>query len=235
MPYLKKLAYEFGRFVQIVHEQGFYKGLEAGWPLLTAFQTAYKQYVSNGPAADSETGPLLFKAFLTLGSEPMKRSERWQWDPFEPSAVVTVLHPSLIEMLEHQTAFLCDVFCRAVEQDLAVTRLRSFSDRKWIHILDLTKIKLPLTGLLCDANKRLLTQIQDNGLVHLLGQPPQSEATLTTRILLRYEGAEDEEITDADLFRQTRDSVLIERTSHRLCAASSAGPRWYPHCRLLRR
>ena len=212
LPDLKKLAYEFGRFVQTVHEQGFYKGLEAGWPLLTAFQNVYKQYVGTGPAAESETGPLLFKAFLTLGNEPMKRSERWQWDPFEPSAVVTALHPSLIEMLEHQTAFLCDVFCHAVEQDLAVTRLRSFTDRKWMHILDLTKIKLPLTGLLCDANKRLVTQIQDNGLLHLLGQPPQSEATLTTRVLLRYDGAEDEEITDADLFRQTRDSVLIERT-----------------------
>ncbi len=212
LPDIKSLSHEYGRFVKTVHEQGFYKGLEGGWPLLTAFQTAYKKYVSTGPAADSETGPLLFKAFLTLGTESMNRSERWQWDPFEPSAVVTALHPSLIEMLEHQTAFLCDVFCHAVEQDLAVTRLRSFTDRKWMHILDLTKIKLPLSGLLCDANKRLVTQIQDNGLIHLLGQPPLSEATLTTRVLLRYEGADDEEITDADLFRQTRDSVLIERT-----------------------
>lgn len=209
---IKKLAYEYGVFIKTVYEQGFYKGLECGWPLLTAFQTVYKKYLSAGPAAESDTGPLLFKAFLTLGHDPMSRSERWQWDPFEPSAVVTVLHPSLIEMLEHQWAFLCDVFCHAVEQDLAVTRARSFTDHKWMHILDLTKIKLPLTGLLCDADKRLVTQIQDNGLIHLLGQPPLTEATLTTRVLLRYEGADDEEITDADLFRQTRDSVLIERT-----------------------
>lgn len=212
LPDIKNLTYEYGLFIKTVYEQGFYKGLECGWSLLAAFQTAYKKYVSAGPGADSETGPLLFKAFLTLGTEPMSRSERWQWDPFEPSAVVTALHPSLIEMLEHQTAFLCDVFCHAVEQDLAVTRLRSFTDRKWMHVLDLTKIKLPLTGLLCDANKRLVTQIQDNGLIHFLGHPPLSEATLTTRVLLRYEGADDEEITDADLFRQTRDSVLIERT-----------------------
>ena len=212
LPDIKNLAFEYGRFVKTVHEQGFYKGLDGPWPLLAAFQTAYKKYVSVGPAAESETGPLLFKAFLMLGSESVTRSERWQWDPFEPSAVVTALHPSLIEMLAHQTAFLCDVFCHAVEQDLAVTRLRSFTERKWMHILDLTKIKLPLTGLLCDANKRLVTQIQDNGLIHFLGEPSLVEATLTTRVLLRYEGADDEEITDADLFRQTRDSVLIERT-----------------------
>lgn len=209
---LRNLAFEYGRFVKTVHEDGFYKGLESGWKLLAAFQTAYKKFVTPGPGAISDTGPLLFKAFLTLGADSIKRTDRWHWDPFEPAAVVTALHPSLIELLEHQRAFLCDVFCHAVEQDLAVTRSRSFTDRKWTHILDLARIKLPLTGLLCDADKRLVTQIQDNGLIHLLGNPPLSEATLTTRVLLRYEGADDDEITDADLFRQTRDSVLIERT-----------------------
>jgi len=99
----------------------------------------------------------------------------------------------------------------AVTKEFRASAWRSFKEDVWQSYVDLATVQMPLTGLIRDSNRILDTNIRGENLIHRIGSIGQTEASLTTRLLLRYEDFEDEDISDAEIFRETRDSKLLYR------------------------
>lgn len=208
---LKQLGYKYTRFLAKAHEQGIFSALK-DFPLLEkAFRDAYAAFLNDPDCAHSQVGPLLLKAFCMLGVPNDTQGDFWMWRAHEPAFAVTLLHPALIEMLFHQHAFICESFVAAARQELRQWGSKSFSERRWADIEDLAEIQWPLHGTLRGDEQILDTNMRNFSLVHLVGESPQQEATLTTRLLLRYDTDEDDDITDEELFRETRESRMVQR------------------------
>jgi DNA phosphorothioation-dependent restriction protein DptH len=138
----------------------------------------------------------------------------WATRPYEPSAVATVLHPAVLEMLEAQVVFLFACFNAASAHELAKDDpKRAFADSVWSGYVDLAEIRAPLVGLLHNEDGNLDTRVDGQELIHRLGSPDALEtAPLSTRVLVRYDaGTEDDDVPDAVLFRETRESRLLFR------------------------
>jgi DNA phosphorothioation-dependent restriction protein DptH len=133
------------------------------------------------------------------------------WEDWEPSCVVTVLHPALMEMLRAQIDYLLAAFSTVAGRELRAPGVRGFKDVVWQGFVDLAAIQMPICGLIKDQNKFLDTDIRGENLIHRVGSASGSEASLTTRLLLRYDSFEEDDVSDAELFRESRASMLVCR------------------------
>jgi DNA phosphorothioation-dependent restriction protein DptH len=208
---MKKLAFEYTGFIVNARDAGICNALEGFPSLESAFRDAYGAFLSDPECVHSQVGPLLFKAFCVLGERQESGGSPWMWRDHEPCFLVSPLHPALMEMLYHQHAYLCESFVVAARQGLRETGPKWFNERRWADIEDLAQIQWPLHGTLRNQDHFLDTNVRSFGLMHLVGEPPERDAALTTRLLLRYDAEEDDAITDEDLFRVSRESRLVQR------------------------
>lgn len=208
---LQTLASEYGRFIRNAHEEGVFAALTSFTSLQEAYGKAYQGFLRDPDCKHSQLGPFLFKAFFMLGERTEIQGTHWMWQQYEPSVIITPLHPALLEMMYHQHAYLCESFEVAARQALRQSSAKLFKERRWANIEDLARIQWPVHGTLQNAEQILDTNVRSFGIVHLVGEHPEQEATLTTRLLLRYDASEEEEVSDEDLFRETRESRLIQR------------------------
>ena len=211
VPRLKSLAYEYGHFIKEAYEKGIFSAMNRLTILLEEYRIAYRTFLKDQDCIHSQLGPLLFKAFCILGERTEVEGSYWMWQRYEPAMIITPLHPALLEMMYHQHAYLCESFEVASRQGLRESSAKLFSERRWADIEDLARIQWPLQGTLRNEEQSLDTNVRSFGLTHLIGESPQQEATLTTRLLLRYDTTEEDEISDEDLFQETRESRLISR------------------------
>jgi DNA phosphorothioation-dependent restriction protein DptH len=215
LPATQELAFEYDRFMQMAKSDGIHAALLDAWSSLRkAYEKAADAYLSDQVCADSPIATLIFRAFLVIARRPPFESDRWVWDTFEASGAVTVLHPALLEMLHAHVLYLLTAFSTVAGQELRSPGTRSFRDALWQGYVDLAAIQTPLSGLLKDRNRVLDTDVRGNGLIHRIGSIGETEAPLTTRLLLRYDAFEEEDISDAELFRSSRESILISRVLH---------------------
>jgi DNA phosphorothioation-dependent restriction protein DptH len=70
---------------------------------------------------------------------------------------------------------------------------------------------MPLSGLIIDRNRVLDTDVRGENLIHRIGSVGNAETSLTTRLLLRYDAFDDDDVSDTELFRQSRESLLFYR------------------------
>ena len=158
---------------------------------------------------NSPMAAMLMRTFLMIAQRP-KNNLAWVADPFERSGIATVLHPSVLEMLCDHISYLFACFNYAASREWKTTSIKkAFHPSKWQDYLDLAAIQMPLGGLIGDENRILDTQIRGQELVHCIGSPAEDEAPLSTRLLLRYEGFDDEDFSDSDMFAETRESRLL--------------------------
>jgi len=215
LPATQELAFEYDRFMQMAKSDGIHAALLDAWSSLRkAYEKAADAYLSDPVCADSPIATLIFRAFLVIARRPSFESDRWVWDAFETSGAVTVLHPALLEMLHAHVLYLLTAFSNVAGRELRSPGTRSFRDALWQGYVDLAAIQTPLSGLLKDRNRVLDTDVRGSGLIHRIGSIGETEAPLTTRLLLRYDAFEEEDISDAELFRSSRESILISRVLH---------------------
>jgi DNA phosphorothioation-dependent restriction protein DptH len=211
---LKRLADCYVHFLGDARANGMYAALETSWTALRqAFLAACEAFTA-GLAQDTEMllAPALMRVFLVVQRRGIAEGNQWVAEPQERSGVATVLHPAVLEMLQAQSRFLFSCFNAAVVRELQRKGAhRLFAAGVWNGFVDLATIRSPLETLLCDGNQSLDTNLRGADLIHRIGLPENENATLSTRLLLRYEGFEDEEIADAELFRDTRESRLLHR------------------------
>ena len=209
---LKNLAAAYALFVERAYTDGVFNALEERYTELeSAYRKAYGDFLDEKAHYGTHAGPLLFKAFCILGQRSKGGDLHWMWQPHESAVVVTPLHPALLEMLFHQHAYLCEAFGTAAQEGLSSAEARALSEKKWTDIEELAQIQWPLYGTLRGAEAVLDTNVRGHGLIHLVGQNPDKNAQLTTRLLLRYEAEEDDELADEELFKETPESRLIQR------------------------
>ncbi|MEW6378862.1 MAG: DUF87 domain-containing protein [bacterium] len=215
LKHVQKLAFEYGRFIQKAQTEGLHTALEDDWDSLRkAYEDAFDAYLFREPeCAGSPLAQLLFRSFLIVCRRRSEEGDRWVWDKFEPSGVVTILHPALLEMLQAHERYLFTCFGTIAGNALSASDPRAFHSASavWQNYIDLAAIQMPLSGLIKDRNHILDTNVRGENLIHRIGSIGNREASLTTRMLLRYDAFDEEDVSDTDLFHKSRESMLIYR------------------------
>jgi DNA phosphorothioation-dependent restriction protein DptH len=212
LPALQRLAFEYDGFIQKAKADGLHAALLAAMDgLRKAYERACDAYVSDPACGNSPLAALLFRSFLIIARRRSAEGERWMWEAHEPSCAVTVLHPALLEMLQAHVLYLLTSFTTVAAKELTAPGSRAFRDLVWQGYVDLAAIQMPLTGLIKDRNRVLDTDVRGENLIHRIGAAGDAEASLTTRLLLRYDAFDEDDISDTELFRRSRESMLICR------------------------
>ena len=221
---LQRLAITYKIFLQSIEQHGLYGVLlQPGWiDLRQAYEGACEKCLEQPNCGDSPAAAILHRAFLVIRERKSHVGDDWRWTPFEPSGVVTVLHPALLEMLQAQIQFLLTCFGTIAGRELRHSGGQSFQNGVWQRYLDLADLKMPLNGLIKNQDGILDTQVQGKNLIHRIGQQAKDTATLTTRLLLSYDDFNEDEISVEEMIRESRESLLISRILDDYC-------RLHPH------
>jgi DNA phosphorothioation-dependent restriction protein DptH len=208
---IQKVAEEYGEFIQTAKESGLHAALYSkGDSLRQAYELACNAYLTDPNCRESPLAAIIYRSFLVVKKRASAEGDRWVWDNFEPSGILTILHPAVLEMLQAQTSYLFSCFSTLGRFELRAPGAGGFRDALWGNYMDLATMQNPLTGLIKDRNRILDTNVQGEDLIHRIGKDSEEEASLTTRLLLRYD-AFDEDVSDAELFRRSSESLLIYR------------------------
>jgi DNA phosphorothioation-dependent restriction protein DptH len=206
--FLEKISYDYQTFLQEFHNHGFFTALNNSYQVLhKAIYQSYMTFISN--STQSAAGALLWKAFMVVSSDKCSSSQ-WPWEPYMDAAIVTPLHPVLLEMMQHQHSFLCDSFCYYVEMALQTPTEKLFTERYWCRVNDLATMQWPILGTLADYNQTLNTIVKSFGYIHLAGAANGSTSFLNSRLLFEYED-DDDDVADEELFHETQASLLIKQ------------------------
>lgn len=204
-PLLDDLSISYQSFLMKFETDGFFSALSNKYDALRkAYCAAYQKYLKN--SAQSNLGPLLLKAFAITSDDTADRF--WLWNDYQNCMVITPLHPALLEMIHNRNAFLCECFCFYARKGLEEIG-EKFNEKIWDKLADLSRIKRPVVGTLKNSDLILDTNVRSYGYIHLVGECDGDPTSINARLLLEYED-DDEEISTADLFRETRASILIK-------------------------
>lgn len=210
---LEQIASKYKLFVASANEDGLYAALiDKGQDLINAFHLAAEHFVKDEQYQKStKLAAMLFRAFLVVGNHKNEDIDTWGVKPFEKDAVVTILHPSLLEMLKAQSVFLLKAFSTLVNESLKSTR-HPFKENRWQYYVDLAEIQMPLCGLLTNNDGVLNVDVRGKNLVHrILNKETSSSASIATRLMTRYDHIDEEDISDTEIFKETRESKLLLR------------------------
>jgi len=217
-PKLKSLAGKYDRFITAASSNGLFSTLfstQPEWPELRhAYKEAFETALALPDISQSSLTGMLTRAFLVVEARPPIYENRWHADAYERSGIATILHPSVVEMLEAQAVYLTRCFNFAANKELSKTPSRDgFKAHIWRTYVDLSSIQSPLTGLLSDESKNLCANVRGRELIHRIGSSSATDTPLSTRLLVRYnEGTEDDSnLNDAEMFRETSESKLLLR------------------------
>jgi DNA phosphorothioation-dependent restriction protein DptH len=206
-PLLNDLSISFQHFLKEYDQAGFFKALDSKYaPLRRTYSTAYEKYLQ---CNESSAGPLLFKAFMFVASDNAEQVW-WVWNEYQECMVVTPLHPALLEMIHNSHTFLCESFCFYARTGLQEVGGK-FPEKHWDQIVDLSRMKRPILGTLKNEDLVLDTNMRSYGYFHLVGECAKDPTSINARLLLEYEDNDEDEVTDTDLFRETRASILIKQ------------------------
>lgn len=212
LPRMRQLALAYDYFIQTASSAGLHSALHDKWDdLRKAYESVASAYLNDARCGRSPMATLLFRSFLIVAGRGRGVADRWFWEPYEPSCVVTVLHPVLLEMLWANVLYLFTSFSAIARRELEAPGTQTFREITWQGYVDLATIHMPLSGLVKDRNRILDTDVRGEGLIHRIGTSADTEASLTTRLLLRYDAFDEEDISDIELFHKTRESILFSR------------------------
>lgn len=222
LPQIRKLAFEYGNFIQSAYLDGLHAALFEHWDSLRqAYEEVCDSYLQVPQYRNNPLATLLYRGFLIIQQRPTAEGHSWVWEAIEPSGAITVLHPSLLEMLQAHISYLLTCFSTAADNELKSPGTRSFRGVIWQNYVDLAAIEMPLLGLIKDRNRVLDTNVRGENLIHRIGES-DGDASLTTRLLLRYDAFDEGDVSDATLFTESRESFLIHRILQDYC-------RLHPH------
>ena len=204
---LGELSHSFGVFLKSLEQDGYFAALEKPWE---EYSRSYSRILTL-LARDSQVGPknqfapLVYKAFSIIDAA----HSNTPFAQFLPSAVLTGIHPTLLEMLRNRETFLVHGFLEKSQRILNDTSGLKITLQQWDSVCDLADIKFPLFGLVADDSKRLDSTIKSLGLIHCIGSPAQNSAPLSAKILIRSDD-NDDEMSDSSLFRESRESRVVK-------------------------
>ena len=215
---LKLLAEKYDTFIGDAVDNGIFASLfvsQSAWAnLRKAYEEVLEEAASMADIGQSSLVGMLTRAFLIIETRPLHLGNTWHADFHEKSGVATILHPSVVEMLEAQVVYLTRCFNYAANKELSQTPGKdAFRAHIWRAYVDLSSIQSPLAGLLFNQHHNLDANVRGQELIHRIGSSDSSDTPLSTRLLRRYnEGTEDDNsLSDTEMFRETSESKLLLR------------------------
>ena len=211
---IRVLADKYGLFIAAADKDGLHSALFSDkWAELRQAYAAAARVVVQEGGEKSQMSGMLLRVFLIVQRRRSGLGSAWSTELHERSGIVTVLHPATLEMLEAHVLFLFSCFNAAGAAEIRrEERRRAFAENIWSGYVDLASIQSPIMGLLYNEDRNLDTNVRGSDLIHRIGSPEEREATLSTRLLVRYDNSnEDEQVGDAELFRESRESKLLFR------------------------
>ncbi len=207
---VNNLSLEYQKCLSKFQEKGFFSLLDHSYDeLRKAYCYTFESYL--GKSTTSTFGALLMKAFKVVSIESTQDISNWVWQEYLDAAVVTPLHPSVLEMIRHQHGYMCDSFCYYASRALEESGAEAFSLKHWERVADHSKIQWPIFGILVNADKVLNTNMRGYNYLHLIGESSAETSFVTSRLLMQYEDQDEEDIIETDLFRETQSSLLIKQ------------------------
>lgn len=218
-PLLADLSRSYKKFLDYFVTEGYFAVMEdlssreegSCADLFKKMQAVMQSLVTDERFRGSTLLTLFYKAFLFLDESSDSPSPGFFWNNYIESAIVTGLHPSLFEMLRHRETFLSHAFEAISSEALGDVQSSKIFMKNWEDICDLAKIERSLFGIISNNNKDLDTSVKAFDLVQLVGAPAESHFTLMTKLLLRQDLQEEDEISDTDLFLESKESRVITR------------------------
>ena len=218
LPQLKDLSQTYEKFIREAAANGLFSTIfnsASPWgDLRRAYSRIFEEIHKMDNPRRSTLAGMLVRAFLVIQPRPTSYADAWHGDIFETSGVVTILHPTVVEMLEAQIVYQARCFNYAVNKELCTTTPKSaFKAYVWRTLTDFSTIQAPLTGLLQDIRGNLDTNVRGCELIHRIGSPEISDAPLSTRILKPYQENLDDNgmLNDSQIFQETSESRLLLR------------------------
>ncbi len=206
---LRKLSGAFQGFLKEFHDNGLFAALDASYDeLRLAYRKACEVMLMR---PQTELRPMLLKAFFLVDDKTACQPQ-WEWRNHLGCAIATPLHPAVLDMMRHQHTYLCDSFVVCASERLKEPGGRRFTEGAWNRVTDLARIERPIFGILRDAARLLESRVRSYRYVHLIGQAPRPPAQLGAQHLLEAPDEDDEDVTDTELFRETRTSALVCQT-----------------------
>jgi len=209
------LGTKYWQFIQTASRHGLLSSLNSEkWD---NFQKAYNDvlemiYTDNNqlmlPIAN-----FLIRAFMIIKENSNIKGLEWYASYYEEAAIISVLHPSLLEMLKSQIVYQCACFNYLVKQEFVKsTGQRQFKKQAWQSYLDLSAIRMPINCLLINKNKKVDTNVRGYDLIHKIGNQSEDCGYQSTRFNFLISDDYDEthtSITDSDISFETRQSKLL--------------------------
>jgi len=213
VPHIQNVCGSYGAFIRDAGERGILAALRLGESidLFDKYKDAARAFSQSDSAARDGTklAAMLTRAFMVISSKKGEDPNRWAVAKFERSGIVTVLHPALLEMLQSQIAFQFEAFSNVASE--AIGASSKFDRARWQYFVDMSAMQMPLSGLLVDEDLRLDVSVTGRELVHRYGRISPDDSPISTRLLTRYDAVDDEDISDSEMFRETRESKLLFR------------------------
>lgn len=185
------------------------KGASPAQRFRQCFQHAFRDSTSKAAEGKCDFAAVLMRAFLVIQQQEHQLGVSKSIATFEPSALVTVLHPALLEQLEARISFLFSAFIFACKSGFS-SREQTFAASLWQHYVSLAAIQMPLFGLIADSGNTLSTHVRGHGCFHKIGMPlKQTPSTLSTRVYSSEESKENG-LSEVQLLKKSAESMLLE-------------------------
>ena len=137
---INNLSLKYQKFLREFQETGFFSVMDNHYDeLRKAYGDTLERYLK--ASANSTIGSLLLKAFMVVSLKTRQDINSWVWQEYLEAAVVTPLHPSVLEMIRHQHAYLCESFCYYAKRALEESGSGAFSLKRWDRVADHSKIQ----------------------------------------------------------------------------------------------
>jgi DNA phosphorothioation-dependent restriction protein DptH len=216
LPQYKELAGKYHLFMKVAKEQGLFTALfdPTKWDVMRmVYEEILERISSDELILKSPMAGMILRAFLIIRERKSGDGDAWFGEKYEQSGIISVLHPSLLEMLQSQAVYQVSCFNYAVKLEMdRDKRSDAFKKHVWQSYLDLSKIRTPLTCMMVDEDLKLDTNVVGYDLIHKIGSPLLGDDLQSTRLMLGIsDDTEDDQsvITDSDMFLETRESKLL--------------------------
>lgn len=216
LPQYKELAGKYHLFIQAAKEHGLFSALfdHTKWDVLRkVFEDILDRISTDELVLKSPMAGMILRAFLIIRGRKPGDGDAWFGEKYEQSGIISVLHPSLLEMVQSQAVYQVSCFNYAIKLEMERDRRTdAFKKHVWQSYLDLSKIRTPLTCLMVDEDLKLDTNVVGYDLIHKIGSPRLGDDLQSTRLMLGISDDTDDDqsiITDSDMFMETRESKLL--------------------------
>jgi len=216
LPYYKNLAEKYHLFINAAKKDGLIAALTdtSIWDVLRQQYAEILDMISTQDTIlKSPMAGMILRAFMVIRDRDREGNDAWYGEAYEKSAIITVLHPSLLEMLQSQLVYQSSCFNYAVNAEMEKDKRRdAFKKHIWQSYLDLSHIRSPINCILIDDGLNLNTNVVGHELIHKVGDPVDGENLKSTKLMLGMSDESDDEIgnvSDVDMFLETRESKLL--------------------------